>query len=685
MTATLTPASPPTAPSPTPRWGPRAIALVALAVIATAVAMTTAGGAYEPSTPGLPDPGPIVGWGLPISRVLTDLAAALTAAWLIGAAFLDPAGRQGVVSPLGRADIKRTVVAAAVWAVLALVQMTFTVANVLGVPLIEAMNPDIISTYAMEIPTSRALAVTALVAAIISVVAVFVSATASAAVLLVLTVSAATLPTLAGHGSGLGDHALALSAGVAHVAAALVWIGGLIVLVVHGLRRNSGFSDAASLQRAASRFGTVALIAVVLLAVSGITNSYTRLDTIDQLFSTDYGRTILGKVLLLVVLVVIAAMIRKRLIPHLDGPRRVATLLRLFTLEIALIVVAFGLGVALALSDYPRIETLLPTFGETLLGYPYPPPPTATNVIFGFLLEPVFLLGGILLAALYILGVARLRARGDRWPIGRTISWLAGIGVMIWTTNAGIALYSQVSVGLHMVQHMTMAMVAPMLMVLGGPFTLALRALKPSPGPQRGPREWIVWGLHSPAARIVTNPIFVFFVFSLSMFVLYFTPTMAWLMGSHVGHVAMQFHFLASGYLFAWIVMGVDPVPKPLPYWARFALILLVLGVHGLFSVIVMMGSEPLAQDWYGIVRPDWVTDPLNDTVLGGQVAWGISEIPMLFMVIMVTLQWMRSDERESRRKDRQAARDGDAELDAYNAYLERLNSRGGTTSAPPD
>lgn len=255
MTATITPASPPTAPSPTPRWGPRAIALVALAVIATAVAMTTAGGAYEPSTPGLPDPGPIVGWGLPISRVLTDLAAALTAAWLIGAAFLDPAGRQGVVSPLGRADIKRTVVAAAVWAVLALVQMTFTVANVLGVPLIEAMNPDIISTYAMEIPTSRALAVTALVAAIISVVAVFVSATASAAVLLVLTVSAATLPTLAGHGSGLGDHALALSAGVAHVAAALVWIGGLIVLVVHGLRRNSGFSDAASLQRAASRCG----------------------------------------------------------------------------------------------------------------------------------------------------------------------------------------------------------------------------------------------------------------------------------------------------------------------------------------------------------------------------------------------------------------------------------------------
>jgi cytochrome c oxidase assembly factor CtaG len=675
MTTTATPPSTgATAPSRAPRWGPLAVALAALAVIATGVAMVTAGGAYEPATPGLPDPGPIVGWGLPISRVLTDLAAALTAAWLIGAAFLDPAGKAGVVSPLGRADLWRTVLAAAGWAVLALTQMLFTVANVLGVPLTEALRPDILSTYAMEIPTSRALAVTALFAAVVAVAAVFMSSTAGAAVLLVITIAGASLPTLAGHGSGLGDHALALSAGVTHIAAALVWLGGLILLAVHGLRRSTGFSDAASLQRAASRFGMAALIAVILLAVSGIANSYTRLDTIDQLLTSDYGRTILGKVILLAALVGIAAIVRRRLIPQLDSARRVRTLLRILTLEISLIVVAFGLGVALALSDYPRIESLLPTFGETLLGYPYPPPPTATNVIFGFLLEPVFLLGGIVLAAMYVMGVLRLRARGDRWPIGRTISWLAGIGVMIWTTNAGIALYSQVSVGLHMVQHMTMAMVAPMLMVLGGPFTLALRALRPSPGPQRGPREWIVWGLHSPAAKVVTNPLFVFVIFSLSMFVLYFTPTMAWLMGSHIGHVFMQFHFIGSGYLFAWIIMGVDPVPNPLPYWAKFALVLITLGVHGFFSVIVMMGSEPLAQDWYGIVRPDWVTDPLNDTILGGQVAWGISEIPMLFMVIMVTLQWMRSDEREARRKDRQAARDGDAELDAYNAYLERLN-----------
>lgn len=674
MTLTTTPEAPGQLTAPLGRWGPRAFGLAILAVLATAAAMVAAGGAYEPSTPGLPDPGPIIGWGLPISRVLTDLAAALTAAWLIGAAFLDPAGREGTVSTLGRSDVMRAVITAAAWSVLALVQMVLTVGNVLGVPITEAMRPDIISTYAMEIPTSRALAFTALLAAVIAVSAVFIASTASAAVLLVVTIGAASLPTLAGHGSGLGDHALALSAGVTHVAAAMVWIGGLIVLIVHGLRRNNGFSDAASLQRAARRFGLAALIAVVLLGVSGVANSYTRLDTPDQLLSTSYGRTVLAKVIVLALLVGIAAVIRRRLVPQLDSPGRSKTFLRVLTLEVSLIVIAFSLGVALALSSYPRVTSLLPTFGESLLGYPYPPPPTPELVIGGFLFEPVFFVGGLVLAALYVMGVARLWSRGDRWPVGRMFAWLGGIAVMIWATNAGIALYSQVSVGLHMVQHMTLAMVAPFLMVLGGPFTLALRALKPSPGPQRGPREWIVWGLHSPAAKVVTNPLFVFAVFSLSMFVLYFTPTMPWLMGSHIGHVSMQLHFILSGYLFAWIIMGVDPVPKPLPFWARFALILIALGVHGFFSIIVMMGSEPLAQEWYGIVRPDWMTDPLRDTQLGGQVAWGISEIPMLFMVVMVTLQWMKSDQREARRKDRQADRDGDAELDAYNAYLGRLN-----------
>ena len=647
-----------------------------LGLIAMAVGLVVAGGSYEPSTPGLPDPGPLVGWGLPILRMLTLLAGALTVGWLIGAAFLDPQGKGGVVSPTGRRDLTRACITSGVWAVLALLQMFFLLAEILGVGLDRAMSPDIAATYAWEVPQTRALAVMAMLAAIISVGALFTSTLGVSAVWTVLAVAAVALPALAGHGAGLGDHALALTSAIAHAAAATVWIGGLIVLAFHGLRRDDGFATPGALRTAAQRFGLAALVSVILLAATGAANAYTRLDTVDQLVTTDYGLVTTAKILLLVTLVLIAAAIRRRLLPSLDGEQQRATFLKVIALEVALVVIAFGLGVALAVSPYPRVESLLPTYGESLLGYPYPPAPDAAAVIFGFQLEPLFFVACLAAAAVYIAGVITLHRRGDKWPIGRTIAWLVGISLVIWTTNAGISVYAQVSLGLHMVQHMTMSMMAPMFLVLGGPFTLALRALRPSTTGRWGLREWIVWGLHSPAAKIVTNPIFVFAIFSLSMFALYFTPLMAWLMGSHVAHLAMQIHFIASGYLFAWIVMGVDPVPKPLPYWARFGLILLMVGVHGFFAVIIMMGSEPLAQEWYGIVRPEWVTDPLADTKFGGQIAWGISEIPMLFMILTVAWQWSRSDDREAARKDRQADRDGDAELNAYNDHLAALDER---------
>jgi putative copper resistance protein D len=186
----------------------------------------------------------------------------------------------------------------------------------------------------------------------------------------------------------------------------------------------------------------------------------------------------------------------------------------------------------------------------------------------------------------------------------------------------------------------------------------------------------LVWFLHSPITRVLTNPFYVFVVYVIGLYGLYFTPAFGWLMGSHVGHVVMQTHFLISGYLFYWVLIGIDPRPRPLPYWGRMMLLLLALGIHGFFAVIMMMGSTPMAVEWFGIVRPEWVTDPLQDTLLGGQVAWGLSEIPTLIVLIVIAVQWARSDERDAVRRDRQADRDDDAELRAYNERLARMGER---------
>ena len=647
-----------------------AVALIVLAIASTAIGLVVAGGGYVPTPAGLPDPGPLVVWGAGVLRLLTDLAGITTIGFLLAAAILDPSGRDGVVSRIGRTDVRRAAVAAWVWALLALTQLVFVLADVLAVPLERAVTPEVMGTYANALPVTRALLAMTVLAVVVAIGLTFTATIGSAAGWLVLALVAMVLPSLAGHGAGLGDHALALTANVTHAGAAVLWIGGLLALAVHAARRSQ------DLRRPVERFGAIAATCLALMALSGVANAYTRLEAPEQLFTTGYGQVILAKVVLLIGLGALAFILRSRVVATLGERGRVAVFARVAGLELTLMAIAVGLGVALATSPPLRAETQFASVGEQMLGFAYPPAPTIANVALGFRFDPLFLLGCLLAASLYCIGVARLHARGDRWPVGRLISFLAGIGIVIWCMSSGIAIYSQVSVGLHMLQHMTLTMLGPLFLVLGAPATLALRVLRPAPAGERGPREWLVWFLHSWITRILTNPFFVFFVYVTGLYGLYLTPAFGWLMGSHVGHVLMQIHFLVSGYLLAWILVGVDPRPKPMPYWARLIFLLLALAVHGFFAVVMMMSSTPLAQEWYGIVRPPWVSDPLQDSLYGGQVAWGLSEIPTIILIVVIAIQWGRSDDREAVRRDRQADRDGDAELNAYNARLARMSER---------
>lgn len=650
-------------------------AFLALALSALAVSLIIGGGAYVVPAPGLPDVGPLVAWGTPILRLLTTIAGIATIGWLLSAAIVDPAGKNGVLSPTGRKDVIRASWSAGAWAIMSITQMIFVLASALALPLTTAATPGVISTYANELAPTRALIVMAILAVVIGAAAITISTTGAAISWLGVALVAGILPSLASHSSGLGDHALAMTAGAAHAVAATLWVGGLMALAIHAVRGMPKFDDSVG------RFSNIALTAFVLLGVSGLANAYTRLETPSELVTTGYGQLLIAKVTLLVGLAAIAWVMRASIARGTASVR--SQFARIAGLELLIMMLAIGIGVALASSPYPRIEVPLSTYGESLLGFAYPPAPTWSAVGFGFRLEPFFLVGSLVAAALYCAGAIRLRRRGDSWPIGRTISWLIGIGLVIWCTNAGIATYAQVSVSFHMVQHMTLTMLTPIMLVLGAPATLALRALRPSTSGHRGPREWLVWFLHSWISVILTNPFFVFFIYVIGLYGLYLTPAFGWLMGSHIGHVVMQLHFIFAGYLFYWVLIGIDPRPKPLPYWGRLLMLLLALAIHGFFAVVLMMASTPLAPEWYGIVRPDWITDPLQDSLFGGQIAWGIGEIPALIVLIVIAVQWARSDERESTRRDRKVDRDGDHEMDAYNAHLATLSARDESPAAP--
>ncbi|WP_241780254.1 cytochrome c oxidase assembly protein, partial [Streptomyces wadayamensis] len=104
----------------------------------------------------------------------------------------------------------------------------------------------------------------------------------------------------------------------------------------------------------------------------------------------------------------------------------------------------------------------------------------------------------------------------------------------------------------HMVQHMVISMLTPILLLLGAPITLALRALPVAGRGRTGPRELLLKLLHSWYMRIITHPAFTIPMFIASLYALYFTPLFDYLMGSTVGHIVMMVHFLAVGLVFFW-------------------------------------------------------------------------------------------------------------------------------------
>jgi cytochrome c oxidase assembly factor CtaG len=160
------------------------------------------------------------------------------------------------------------------------------------------------------------------------------------------------------------------------------------------------------------------------------------------------------------------------------------------------------------------------------------------------------------------------------------------------------------------------------------------------------------------------------------MVVFYLTSLFPLALSSHAGHVAMVVHFSLVGYLFANVLVGVDPGPRRPAYPVRLLLLFATVAFHAFFGVALAESSVLLAADWYGALGLPWGVDALADQQQGAYLAWAIGEAPTLALAAAVAMRWVRDDERTARREDRAAARDGDAELAAYNAMLADLAAR---------
>lgn len=644
---------------------------VALVAGATAAGIAALSLAEALTATGLPDPGPATTLGLPFVRAAGEIAAAVAIGGLLFATFFVPPQDNGVLDVGGYRALRLSAVASGVWAVCATLLVPLTISDVSGKPLRAHLDPVEIWRVTAAVDTASAWRWTALLALIVTVASRSVLRWSWTPILFAGSLLTLVPLALTGHSAAGGSHDLATNSLLIHLVAGALWSGGLLALLAHGLR------DGTHTDLAARRFSAVALWCFVAMLISGIVNALVRIGPGD-LFTTPYGALVVAKAVALAALGVFGWRQRRSVVAALHrDPGARTPLIRLATAEAMLFGLTFGIAVGLGRTPPPPPAQLNPSAAEVALGYDLAGPPTVARVLFDWRFDLLFGSAAIIFAVAYIVGVVRLRRRGDDWPLGRTVAWMLGCALLLFTTSSGMGRYMPAMFSMHMAAHMLLSMLIPILLVLGAPTTLALRALPTAgKGNPPGPREWLLTGLHSRWSRFFTHPVVATLMFVAGFYALYFGGIFDAAVSHHGAHVLMNLHFLMSGYLFYWVVIGIDPTPRAVPPLGKIGMVFASIPLHAFFGVVLMGMADVLGQRFYRSLQLPWHTDLLGDQRLGGSIAWAAGEVPLVVVMLALLIQWQRSDRRTSTRLDRAAERDHDADMAAYNAMLAELAQR---------
>lgn len=621
---------------------------------------------------------PVVAAVLTVARLAADAALISIVGCLVLALLLpNDAGRltQQQRSWLARARFGCMVL----WPATLLLAVA-TAADVLAVPLARAAaNPTLVVSLLTQTTLGKSLALQALVAAAFAALVTLPRRPTAVVVSLLAPLTVIIARASTGHSGNSSWHMAAVEAWVLHICAVTTWVGVVAAAAWH-IRAHP--HEAATLLH---RLQPLAAACFVLVVASGAVGAAIRVAAVGDITGTDYGRLLLLKALAAAAIAVLALRRRRlaALAPRVaaladvhghraddassstslaGGPSApVSTpgsgLAGFLRRELLLMAVAVSASVILARTAPPvdpdQDALTLPTPARLALGFPLPPRATTANLVWAvWRPEVLWLAAAAGAVTAYLLAVRRLRARGDAWSAGRTVAWVAGWLVLVYATSGPLGVYGHLLFSAHMVQHLLLVMLAPILLVSGAPTTLTLRAL-PASRESTGPREWLLAALHSRFLSFLGHPLVAFVNFVAGFFVLYFSGLFEALMSSHAGHLLMQAHFLATGYLFFWVLIGVDPSARSVPNPAKVGLAILAAPFHALFSVIIMQSDTVLASAYFSRFTAEFGSDPLRDQYTGAAFGWAFGEVPMVVVIAIAVTQWVRADSRAAARFDR--------------------------------
>ncbi|WP_214322760.1 cytochrome c oxidase assembly protein [Nonomuraea sediminis] len=540
-------------------------------------------------SPGCP-PRDLTDWGLPLARFIYDVCAVACVGTLLAAAVLAPAG-----SPESARCLRAGGRWALGWALAALLSYVLTLSDFLPIPVPELLAKPEVLAYGPSLPQTQALRV-------VSAVAVVVPAATLVRRLprwipLVVAVFGLLPPVYVGHAASAGDHDLAISALMAHLVAVSLWVGGLGAVLVC-------FRRSEDLTVVLPRFSTIALCCFAAVAFSGVVSAWVRLNTPSDLWQSRYGVLVLAKVAALAILAWFGWNHRDRTVTGIADRGVRHTFARLAAGEVTVMVATMGLAVGLSRTPPPPGDG----GGHEHLVLEYALAPFSTGALISQVrLDPLVVLLLALPAAGYLVGVHRLPA----WPPGRTVAWYAGLGLTALVLLTGFGGYARAMLSIDAIQHVALAVVAPVLLCLAAPVTLAAQAT--TTASQYGDLGSRAFG------KRITHPTVLLVAYPALYLLLYGTAWLPWSLAGYAPHLITETVFLCLGLLVSWVLVGVDPLPRPFPGAARVRLLASMAAVHLALGTYLLVGPK-VAPDWFALAAPPGVPDLVADQRMAGAV-----------------------------------------------------------------
>jgi putative copper resistance protein D len=153
----------------------------------------------------------------------------------------------------------------------------------------------------------------------------------------------------------------------------------------------------------------------------------------------------------------------------------------------------------------------------------------------------------------------------------------------------------------------------------------------------------------SPVARALTHPVVALALFAGSPFALYFTGLFDAAARFHWAHTAIAVWFFFVGVLFAWVVVGVDPLPRRMPNLARLGMLLAAMPTDTVFAAMVMtthtvIGNGPAGDNQYQALALPWVHSLLADQHAGGLIALIVTEASLMLAIVFLLIRWSATE-----------------------------------------